>query len=76
MSVMESRVKDSLEQHTAETDATDINMRSGVHSHAGEAMVITCLEFDIEDNVLLNKAALFLVSDDGTLLKARSLTVC
>ena len=51
MSVMESRVKDSLEQHTAETNEPDINLQSGVHSHAGEAMVITCLEFDIEENV-------------------------
>ena len=73
MSVMESRVKDSLEQRAAETNEPDINLQTGVHAHSGEALLITCLEFDIEENLLLNKSALFLVSNDGSLLKARSL---
>ena len=73
MSVVESQVKDSLEQQATETNAADAALQCGMHSHAGEAIVIACLEFDIEDNVLLNKSSIFLVSNEGTLLRARSL---
>ena len=73
MSAIEAQVKDSLMQQQHETDEVDSAFRSGVHSHAGETMVVTCLEFDIEDNLLLNKSCVFLVSNEGKLMKARSL---
>ena len=73
MSVAELTVKDSLEEQASKSDAADVDLQDGVHSHAGDAMLITCLEFDIEDNILLNKSSLFLVSNDGKLVKARSL---
>ena len=42
-------------------------------SHAGEFMVITDIQFDIEDGNVVNKSSLFVVSSEGKLLQARSL---
>ena len=42
-------------------------------SHAGEFMVITDIQLDIEDGTVVNKSSLFVVSSDGKLLQARSL---
>jgi hypothetical protein len=71
MHTIEAEVKKSLEQNSRESD--DIDLRAGVHSHTGECLSITDLQFDIEGDVILNKSSLFLVSNDGKLLMARTL---
>ena len=71
MHTIEAEVKKSLEQNARESD--DVDLKAGVHSHAGECLSITDLQFDIEGGLILNKSSLFLVSNDGKLLMARTL---
>ena len=47
-----------------------------MHSHTGECLSITDLQFDIEGDVILNKSSLFLVSNGGKLFMARTLDTC
>ena len=69
MESIESEIKASLE--TSEVE--EVNLNTGTHAHAGECLVITDLQFDIEEGYILNKSTLFLVSNEGKLLMARTL---
>ena len=69
MESIETEIKASLE--TSEVE--EVNLNTGTHAHAGECLVITDLQFDIEESLILNKSTLFLVSNEGKLLMARTL---
>ena len=68
-----TEIKKALATKERETDAALDTEQCGVNSQAGDILIVTDLQFDIEENLLRNKSSIFLVSNEGKLLAAQAL---